>query len=65
MTANIMENIEGSEFPEHRNVYANNYFIPVPSGNDHNEYVKIFFNYLENCMLTSAEKAEVNGSKYN
>lgn len=54
LTANILENIPDSEFPDSKSICINNYFIPVPSGHDHNEYLKAFFDYLENCMTSSA-----------
>jgi hypothetical protein len=57
LTANILENIPNSEFPDSKSICMNNYFIPVPSGHDHNEYLKAFFDYLENCMSSSASSA--------
>lgn len=57
ITANILENIEGSEFPDSKSINTNNYYIPVPSGQDHKEYLKAFFDYIEQCMSASAEKA--------
>lgn len=57
LTANILENIEGSDFPESKHIASNNYFIPVPSGQDYQEYLSSFCNYLENCMSSSAEQS--------
>jgi len=37
-----------------------NYHIPVPETNDHNLYLKSFFDLLENCMSHSATNAEAN-----
>lgn len=54
LTANILKNVDGAEFPESESVCVNNYYIPVPSGNDYQEYVKVFFDYIENCMNSSA-----------
>ena len=54
MTANILKNVEGAEFPESESVCINNYYIPVPSGNNYQQYVKAFFDYVENCMSNSA-----------
>jgi len=59
LTANILENIDGSEFPESKSINSNNYYIPVPSGQDHNQYLKAFFDYIEHCMSASAEKAAI------
>ena len=58
LTANVLENIPGAEFPESKNICTNNYFIPVPSGHNHHEYLKAFFDYVENCMSSSASSAE-------
>jgi hypothetical protein len=60
LTANILENIEGSVFPESKQVVSNNYYIPVPSGHDHNKYLSSFFEYLENCMSSSAQQETLN-----
>lgn len=57
LTANVLENIDGSEFPESKSICTNNYYIPVPSGQNHQEYLKAFFDYVENCMSDSASKA--------
>jgi hypothetical protein len=57
LTANVLENIAGSEFPDSKNICVNNYFIPVPSGQNHHEYLKAFFDYVENCMSSSASSA--------
>lgn len=57
LTANILENIEGEPFPESKHVASNNYYIPVPSGHDHHEYLSAFFEHIENCMSSSAEQA--------
>ena len=57
LTANVLEHIEGTEFPESKSVCVNNYFIPVPSGQSHHEYLKAFFDYVENCMSNSASQS--------
>jgi hypothetical protein len=57
LTANVLENISGAEFPDSKSICTNNYFIPVPSGHDHHEYLKAFFDYVENCMSSSASQA--------
>jgi hypothetical protein len=58
LTANVLENVPGAEFPDSKSVCTNNYFIPVPSGHNHHEYLKAFFDYVENCMSSSASSAE-------
>jgi hypothetical protein len=58
LTANVLENIEGESFPASKYVASNNYYIPVPSGHDHNEYLSAFFEYIENCISSSASSAE-------
>jgi hypothetical protein len=58
LTANVLENVPGTEFPDSKSVCTNNYFIPVPSGHNHHEYLKAFFDYVENCMSSSASSAE-------
>jgi hypothetical protein len=58
LTANVLENIPGAEFPDSKSVCTNNYFIPVPSGHNHHEYLKAFFDYVENCMSSSASSVE-------
>jgi len=63
LTANILENVEGEIFPKSKNIYVNNYYIPVPSGHDHIEYVRSFFEYIENCMTSSAEQSSEQESK--
>lgn len=63
LTANILENVEGEIFPKSKNIYVNNYYIPVPSGHDHIEYVRSFFEYIENCMSSSAEQSSEQESK--
>lgn len=35
-----------------------NYHIPVPAKKNYHEYLKGFFDHLENCMSTSATKME-------
>jgi hypothetical protein len=62
LTANVLENIPGAEFPESKNICTNNYFIPVPSGHDHHEYLKAFFDHIENCMTSSASSASEKNS---
>lgn len=58
LTANILENIPGLEFPESKSVCTNNYFIPVPSGQNHHEYLKAFFDHMQNCITLSAAESE-------
>lgn len=57
LTANILENIPGAEFPQSKDLMINNYFIPVPSGHDYVEYIDAFVNYIQQCMQSSADKA--------
>lgn len=58
MTANILKQQEDNQqYPESILVYTNNYFIPVPSGQDYNDYATAFFNYIETCMIQSADQA--------
>lgn len=59
LTANVLEHVEGAEFPESKSICTNNYFIPVPSGQNHHEYLKAFFDYVENCMSNSASQSSV------
>jgi len=63
LVANVLENIEGQDFPESRDICSNNYFIPVPSGQDHHEYLKAFFDHLQGCMSSSAEQSSEQESK--
>lgn len=56
LTANLLENIEGAAFPESKHIASNNYYIPVPSGQDPNKYIATFFEYIENCMSSSASQ---------
>jgi|688.fasta_scaffold671794_2 hypothetical protein len=58
IVANVLENIEDAEFPESKSIVTNNYFIPVPSGQDHNVYLSEFFKYMQECMSISAQKAD-------
>lgn len=42
-------------FPENRQVYNNNYWIPIPSGHNIEEYVLAFLKNFENSMSKSIE----------
>ena len=57
LTANILENIPGSDFPLSKDLMINNYFIPVPSGNNYVDYISAFVKYIETCIQQSADKA--------
>ena len=57
LVANVLENVEGQDFPESKDICSNNYYIPVPSGQDHHEYLKAFFDHLQGCMSSSAEQS--------
>jgi hypothetical protein len=41
-----------------KEICQKNYHIPVPANRDYNEYTKGFFDFLENCMSTSATNLE-------
>lgn len=56
LTANVLENIEGVSFPESKHIASNNYYIPVPSGHNPDEYMSAFFEYMENCMNSAASQ---------
>ena len=58
ITANILEHEENSPLPQSKAICNNNYYIPVPSGNNHENYLKLFFDYIENCMGLAASNAQ-------
>lgn len=39
--------------PENKQIYNNNYWIPVPSGHNPEEYVLAFINHFEKSMVNS------------
>jgi hypothetical protein len=52
----LIKNPEDSAaFPETRNMYNNNYWIPVPSGHNVDEYVLAFLTNFEKAMSSSIE----------
>jgi hypothetical protein len=59
LTANILKKIDDNKYPEINTVCTNSYHIPVPSGENHNTYIKNFFEYVEKCMISSAEEANL------
>lgn len=54
VTASLLESIEGEEFPNSQNICSNNYFIPVPSGVQYDEYLKVFIEHMEKSMIGAA-----------
>lgn len=44
-----------SAFPQSKQIYNNNYWIPVPSGHNSDEYVISFVRHFENAMSKSIE----------
>lgn len=57
LTANVLENIPDAEFPLSKDLMVNNYFIPVPSGQDYREYIDSFVKHIVSCIQRSAEEA--------
>lgn len=58
--ATVMEEDEEGKTIGTKQIAKQTYHIPVPSNRNHEEYLKGFFNFIENCMSTSAEKMESN-----
>jgi hypothetical protein len=56
--ATVMEQDDEGNFVGTKTVAKKNYHIPVPSNINHEDYLDGFFNFLENCMSTSAVNTE-------
>lgn len=56
--ASVLEEDEMGNTVGAKEVSKQNYHIPVPSNQDYNEYLKGFFDFLEGCLSSSAEKME-------
>jgi hypothetical protein len=66
IVANVLEeNAEGTLVGS-KEIYMQNYHIPVPSGSDYKLFLNTFFGFLEQALNTSADKTyEVTESKEN
>lgn len=55
LTMNLLsrnnDNIES--IPENKQIYNNNYWIPVPSGQNSDEYILAFIKHFENSMINA------------
>ena len=58
VVAKVLEEDETGMTIGAKEICQKNYHIPVPANRDYNEYMKGFFNFLENCMSTSATNLE-------
>lgn len=57
VTANVMEEDDEGLTVGSKEICKKNYHIPVPSNKDYNDYLKGFFDFMEECMKSSAEHA--------
>lgn len=51
------ENTEGKTVSA-KEIYQQNYHIPVPPLKDHKEYLSGFFDHLQNCIATSVDNTK-------
>lgn len=58
VVARVLEEDDVGKTVGAKEICQKNYHIPVPSNRDYNEYTKGFFDFLENCMSTSAKNLE-------
>jgi hypothetical protein len=56
IVANVLEENTDGTVVGAKEIYAQNYHIPVPSGNDYKVFVDTFFGFLEQSLSTAAEK---------
>lgn len=56
--AHIYEQNDTGDTIGSKEICKKNYHIPVPSHSDYNDYLTGFFDFLENCMISSVEKME-------
>lgn len=60
ITASLLKSVNQNYLPsETQTICANTYHIPVPSGQDYGIYVKDFFDYVEKCMISSAQEVNI------
>lgn len=52
----LMENEKG-ELTDTREVCSKNFHIPVPIDKDYEVFMKTFFDYIENCLVNSAQES--------
>lgn len=58
LTAKVYEQNDEGQTSNAKEICKKNYHIPVPVDKNYHAYMEGFFTFLENCMSTSAEKAE-------
>jgi hypothetical protein len=58
VVASIFEEDDTGNLIGAKEISKKNYHIPVPSNKRYEDYLHGFFNFLENCMSSSLEKAE-------
>jgi hypothetical protein len=63
--ASVFEENETGETIGAKEIAKKNYHIPVPSNKNYQEYLSGFFNFLENCMTSSAQNMETEGETDN
>lgn len=56
ITASVLEEDKEGQLVSSKEVCTKDYHIPVPIDKDYKEYMKIFFNFLENGLASSADK---------
>lgn len=57
ITASLLEQNETGNVSNTKQLYAQNYIIPVPDEKDHKIFLDTFFKYLENHILESSKVA--------
>lgn len=57
VNAHVLTENEKGEITGSREISIKNYHIPVPVDKDYKHYMSVFFEYLENSILSSINKA--------
>lgn len=60
INASIYSSTENPGQDECKGIYTRNYHIPVKDNTDTNEFIRIFFAFLEKCLSQSAEHSYLN-----
>lgn len=56
ITANVLEQNEQGELVSSKEICTKNYHVPVPMSENYKEYMSTFFEFIENGLVSSANK---------
>lgn len=63
ITANVLSQNEKGELIDTKEILEQNYHIPVPIDKDYQNYMAVFFKYLEDKMIDAINHSNINSKE--